>query len=415
MENVLLIKTLDSLDFIEAYGYHIITHWGILDKILVLWSLSILYTLGVGVRFQAALPTENIETYGIDKVSGYYGVGSWASWLLTTVAYCIDRLLRKPVPNQAEALLDRYVSGIDLNIIGICCYPMIAGFELLRRSSQVSDNLEQQIACIAASYTVLYTGTGVGLLLTAVCLQRWYWYATDRGAVLFAAISTCSLFIMMAVFICVFLGFPPTDLALQVFLLPTVGHRSQEQIELERLLYKSNLVDRTCTTSFSNYLTSDVGSNLGLVVYPILGLSCIVLPIFNYRPSWSTKLGVELMVIVFEMTSSTICVFLACTLPLGFWVFASPPVTLTSVLDLDQLTVLCLGGALVMASTGIHLIRDAYQALQRIRLRPQHVLALLAGLNHRLRGPAMGTSTHVKAGTPLPAINQGLSEDSASA
>jgi hypothetical protein len=56
--------------------------------------------------------------FGVDQVSGFYGPGSWAAWLLTMASCYADRLL---VPDKPQGSNHSHVLSLDLNLFGRVC------------------------------------------------------------------------------------------------------------------------------------------------------------------------------------------------------------------------------------------------------------------------------------------------------
>ncbi|PVH79879.1 hypothetical protein DL98DRAFT_588878 [Cadophora sp. DSE1049] len=268
---------------------YMVNGWGFFRCICMLYAFGIFYVLGVGLRSQIRPSAISIQIYGIDKLSGYYGPGSWASWLLTIAACCIDRLFRKPA-DQAKGSLRRFFSGIDFNIIGIYSYPIIAGFDLLLSSSHDVEIHANRIGCLAASLAVVKMGTGLGILLACICIRRWHQYRTEAAAAIFSAVATCTLFTISSVFDCILIGLQPSDFVLTFLLLPDTGHRSQRGSDLARLFKDSGLLHTHAYDGYIPALTSLFGNKdvttLGrLVVYPMLGFRAWS---FSFRsPGWN--------------------------------------------------------------------------------------------------------------------------------
>ncbi|KAK0117535.1 hypothetical protein ONS95_015060 [Cadophora gregata] len=387
----------------------LLLRWDIVEITLVIYSISILYAIGKGLRYRAAISTIDIGMYGIDKVSSYYGPGSWASWLFTTAACCLDRLFRKPEPYQAGKLSHRYFTGIDLNIIGVYSYPMVAGFDLLTRSKHYFQYPMMQVSCLAAPSTVLHVGTGLGILLTSICFRRWYLYGTELAAVFIGALATCTFILMYSVFDCWLLGCSPTDLALGFFLLPRLAHRTHRRNELIRLFQHSKHAQIVsyfgCLLAPTSIFDNSCVTDLGVVLYPVVGLAGLVRLFSKSRLSWRTPLltlGVTIALYGADLCLFMLFMYLAYMFPVYFWLYPSPPLTSTSVLDLDQLSVLCLGGALVFISSGVRLIDNDSWVLEKLWALSRHVSLRLARLNRNLCGITRRQEIRVEADIPLP-------------
>ncbi|KAH7381053.1 hypothetical protein BKA64DRAFT_647882 [Cadophora sp. MPI-SDFR-AT-0126] len=384
--------------------------WNCLSGICIFCSFGIFYVLGAGLRNQIVIPAAAIRPLGIDKVSSYYGPGSWASWLLTTAACCIDRIFRKPDIEQPKGSIHKFFSGIDLNIIGVFSYPMIAGIDLLLMSNHDFDNSPVQYGRPIASVAVLHLGIGVGILLTVICVRRWVQYEIGLAAVIFSAFATWTLCTMLNVSVRQLLGVPLKDILLPFFVLPRTGQLSEREVAYFRLLQLSGLYPTAFDGAYISMLIFAIRevTDLGWVLYPILGLSGLLLLLSSSRQSDRTPFitqGVTTAVHTVLISSATISLILICLFSMHIWLSASPPPTTTSMLDLDQLSSLCLGGVLIYVGSGIRLLDDGSWVWQQLWGIIHQILACLAGLYHRLHSIYRRQATQAEDGIPLPSIS----------
>ncbi|KAH6707895.1 hypothetical protein BKA61DRAFT_739149 [Leptodontidium sp. MPI-SDFR-AT-0119] len=327
---------------IEEFKEYIFNDWGLLKFVFILYTLGIFYVLGSGLRGSKIPPSESITLYGIDRVSGYYGPGSWAAWLLTAAACCIDRLFRKPkAVDRIESSARRSFAGMDVNIIGESAIEM---------------------GCLSASLVVLKIGTELGVLLASICLRRWGEHGVDKAPAIFSSLSACVLLLMDVAFDCILIDLTPRDAALNIFLVPRAVTQPPPTSALATLMAKSQLLE---TDSYIPLLSSlatggDMNGVGMMVVYPSLFFCLIFFLLYSKRRmNWRVPLyafATIFTVHVAFFVTFTFIFFLSYVFPVYFWSFTSPPTTLASIMDLDQLSFLFLGGALIVVNSGVQLV-----------------------------------------------------------
>ncbi|KAL5315331.1 hypothetical protein ACEPPN_016198 [Leptodophora sp. 'Broadleaf-Isolate-01'] len=324
---------------IEEFKEYIFNDWGLLKFVFILYTLGIFYVLGSGLGGSKIPPSESITLYGIDRVSGYYGPGSWAAWLLTAAACCIDRLFRKPkAVDRIESSARRSFAGMDVNIIGVYSYPIIAGVDLLQRTRHDFDSEESAIemGCLSASLVVLKIGTELGVLLASICLRRWGEHGVDKAPAIFSSLSACVLLIMDVAFDCILIDLTPRDAALNIFLVPRAVTQPPPTSALATLMAKSQLLE---TDSYIPLLSSlatggDMNGVGMMVVYPSLFFCLIFFLLYSKRRmNWRVPLyafATIFTVHVAFFVTFTFIFFLSYVFPVYFWSFTSPPTTLAS-------------------------------------------------------------------------------------
>lgn len=102
------------------------------------------------------------ERYGIPLVSGLYGIGSWAAWILVVTATLVDKLFvtEKDTPEN-----NAHIWGADLNLAGAFAYPVIASIDILANMHRYFDDdvvVEQDMARMDAPLVALREGIVLG-------------------------------------------------------------------------------------------------------------------------------------------------------------------------------------------------------------------------------------------------------------
>ncbi|PVH79885.1 hypothetical protein DL98DRAFT_515787 [Cadophora sp. DSE1049] len=344
----------------------------LVEFFFALYTLGILYILCSGLINFKIPSGDAITIYGIDKVSGFYGPGSWAAWLLTTMACCIDRLFHQPRQvNRPRKSILSLKSGIDLNLIAVYSYPIIAGVDLLRRSRHdFSDEASSSdIGCIAASLTVLRMGAGLGTLLAGLYARRREIHQTPLLPVLLSITASLTLFIMSVTFDFILIDFRAQDFALNLFGLP--GHEFQLEPSgtgLGALLKKSKLIDEEARLPLlALYFT---GGDMAIVPRTMLSIILLFIAansLMMYEPSWRLVpriLGTVFVVYLGVAVLLTMSTFFGVFFCIHFWFVTDIPITMARLGDLDQLSVLCLSGVLILVTTLVDVV-PGYGKLKR--------------------------------------------------
>ncbi|KAK0117529.1 hypothetical protein ONS95_011869 [Cadophora gregata] len=332
---------------------------------LSIYTFGIFYILCSGLINFHAPSEELIAEYGIDKVSGFYGPGSWAAWLLTTMACCIDQLFnRRPRVDLPQGRLLNSKSGMNINLIAVYSYPLIAGVDLLWRSSQHDFSKEAssiEIGCIAASLTVLRMGAGLGTLLSIFCIRRQVIHPTSLVSVILTIAASSTLFIMSLTFDIILIGFRAKDFALNLFGLPGPNFQLETPNSgLAALLQTSNLVgEQARLPRLALYF---IGGDMAIAPRIILSFLSIFTPVsllFTYGASWGLvpRTLVTVFIVYLGMALLfTLSTFFVTFFGWYFWTGTDIPITIARLGDLDQLSVLCLSGVLIVVSTLMKLV-----------------------------------------------------------
>lgn len=163
----------------------------------ILFTASIFYIAISGLvkfsKWQATLPSpeewEEGKQFGIDKVSGFYGPGNWAAWLLTLGSCCLKRLRIKEKKPSDKFL---HIVGLDMDPLLSYAYPIIAAIDIL------------ELGSLAASGLVFVTGLGFGSGLALMCVR-----SNNRGMLRrrTASFSLTGLLFLWLVYFVLFFAF----------------------------------------------------------------------------------------------------------------------------------------------------------------------------------------------------------------
>ncbi|KAH6707896.1 hypothetical protein DL95DRAFT_411819 [Leptodontidium sp. 2 PMI_412] len=215
---------------------------------LFLYTLGIFYIIIAGLATPSSLTDDDVSKYGIDKVSGFCGPGSWAAWLFTAAACCLSRLLR-----DSNSYNDTYTStaALDLDLVATFAYPCIAaGDAILRLQNAASDTLSSSnLGCIATPLIVVKTGAGVCVLLAMICTRNWKQKSGRGISASFASVSALFLVYSAVAFDIIIAGIPPRNiLAGVLFLLsPVYPPTTPQSTSLSKLLFASGLLSPAIT------------------------------------------------------------------------------------------------------------------------------------------------------------------------
>ncbi|KAH7381058.1 hypothetical protein BKA64DRAFT_685574 [Cadophora sp. MPI-SDFR-AT-0126] len=335
------------------------------EFLFVLYTFGIFYILCSGlINFQKP-SDDSVTLYGIDGVSGFYGPGSWAAWLLTTLACCIERLFhRRQAINRPQKSTLSFKSGIDLNLVAVYSYPIIAGVDLLRRCRRYdfsSPAASSEIGCIAASLTVLRMGTGLGTLLSGLSIRKRVIHQTSLLPAVFTIGASSVLFVMSVTFEFILIGTRFQDFALNLFGLP--GRKIQSNppdAGLGVLLENSALVDEVVRLPLlALYFGGGDFAIVPRMILPICLFYSFVAGLLMYGPSgrlFPQILGIVLVGYLGIIVLLMMATFLAVFFSVHFWQVTDVPITTASIGDLDQLSVLCLSGVLIVVNSLIEML-----------------------------------------------------------
>lgn len=132
------------------------------------------------------------KLFGIDKVSGYYGPGGWAAWLLLVTSCCIDRGLGTEKSSDAKKA---HLLGLDLNIVVAYLYPIATGVSFIQDIQLYlgDDMTEDTMGTLAAQLVTMRTGASLGQGIALICLSGWMIGRTNGLTAIFSVV--CSLFL----------------------------------------------------------------------------------------------------------------------------------------------------------------------------------------------------------------------------
>ncbi|KAG4433860.1 hypothetical protein IFR05_010646 [Cadophora sp. M221] len=316
--------------------------------LLLLYTLSILYIITVGLATPSTLTEDDITKYGIDKVSGFYGPGSWAAWLLTAASCCLSRLLRKP-NSHSDTFPFQSTFMLDLDIVATFAYPCIAAADAILRLQHVSSDAfsNSDLGCIVTPMIVVKTGAGIGLLLATICTRNEKQKSGSGRSAVFTSLSALFLISSTVGFDLIIAGIPPRNILAGVLLLPSsVYPRTDSQsTNLSKLLFTSDLLSPAITGPSDCPFPQEKDlfkatalcftytcAGLALVLcnkfgQPIMSLAT---PVIFFLPIvcmhimfWSLVIGIQFAIFYFMYQH---------------WALNHLPLTIASVLDLDQLS-----------------------------------------------------------------------------
>jgi hypothetical protein len=132
--------------------------------LVCIFTLSWILIAGLVTSTKPWQSQDDQARYGIYQVSGFYGPGSWGTWLLTVISCLIRRkyATEKPVEEKHA-----HLGGMDIDIVVAYGYPLIAAMDtLLHLPYYISnDVLEEDLGRLSASLVVARLGAIVGILL----------------------------------------------------------------------------------------------------------------------------------------------------------------------------------------------------------------------------------------------------------
>lgn len=94
-------------------------------------SAILLWTMTTALSGKNSIDSDiawGLTTYGVERVSGFYGPGSWGAWLLTVVACFLDRAFAEEKRKEDKR---SHMLGLDINLVAAYAYPLIAAVDLL--------------------------------------------------------------------------------------------------------------------------------------------------------------------------------------------------------------------------------------------------------------------------------------------
>jgi hypothetical protein len=315
---------------------------------------------------------EYIELYGLDKVSGFYGPGSWAAWLFTLVSCCFDRLVpsAKKGPPHTEGL---HVLSIDLELVAAFGYPLIASFDLILRlySHHRDETSTNHIACMAAAHTVAKMGTGLNFMLAFICFFSWLGGSSRFWSVVFGAFSTLFMLCTIMVFDVIYFGFEYHQLIASLFLSPGFGRGNDlwEETRLHLLARNSDLFSTWQMVGYLGYYLWSMSPWTALFGFPLslsAGFLAVSIPSCGIAWGFKPELVFLQVVVTIHLTIWACMIFWSYIVSFflfEIWFANGIPLSMASILDLDQLSVFLISGALVVANTWLRIFLENKELL----------------------------------------------------
>lgn len=263
-------EVLDATDALEPFKIDIVTANRIMG---VICSLFILRMIIQGLLFDPLdHSVEHINTYGLQNVSGFYGPGSWAAWLLALLSCCLNRLFRSQEKRSHGTRLT-YAFVIDLDLVAAFGYPLMASVDLILRlhSYHQDPDFNSHLACMAAAHAVIRIGTGPSFVLALLCFVGWINGVSRYWSAVFGAYSTLLIISANVAFDLLYFSFETHQLISRVFLRPRFA------LVAETRLYtsvgnSSLFVTRWSWAQFGYMLSGDV---VGTSIWVVLFVLCM--------------------------------------------------------------------------------------------------------------------------------------------
>lgn len=334
---------------------------------------------------------EQINTYGLKNVSGFYGPGSWAAWLLTLLSCCLNRLFRSQQKRSHGERL-KHAFAIDLDLVAAFGYPLIASVDLILRlhSYRQDTDFKSHMACMAAAHAVIRVGTGPSFVLALLCFVGWINGVSRYWSAIFGVCSTMLIICANVAFDLFYFGFETRQLISRLFLRPRFA--AVRKTRLYTLVGDSGLFVTRWSWAQFGYMLSG-GSVAETSIWVVLFVPCMGLLVYIFAdpvaPVWLSlrKLHripwflLAFLLVYFlsdaAVWASTIFItYIVSFFLFQVWFVSGIPPTMGSIMDLDQMSVLLLSGVLVVANTGIQISADHKEFL--ITVRESTITALKA-------------------------------------
>ncbi|KAH7323503.1 hypothetical protein BKA65DRAFT_555185 [Rhexocercosporidium sp. MPI-PUGE-AT-0058] len=335
---------------------------------LFIYTLGNFYIIATNLATPTSLTDDNIAKYGIDKVSGFYGPGSWAAWLLTGAACCLSRLLR-------DESYHHDTSKLDLDLVATFAYPCIAATDAILRLRHISSGTlsNSDLGCIITPMIVSKTGAGIGVVLAIVCIRNWMSDSGGGLSVAFATLSSCFLVLSTVAFDIIIAGTPPRNILAAFLVLPNsmFALADSQDTLFRKLLFASDLLSPAFTGLSdipfiqSKRLSSTLIVYLG---YTFMGASFVLkgnlgrsktlflTPFIFLLPILAMHIGLWTFYI-FSRFATFYFIY-------QYWALDHLPLTVASIMDLDQLSTLVIGGVLVFLVNGLSVAPMALAGLK---------------------------------------------------
>ena len=135
--------------------------------------------------------------FGVDNVSGYYGPGAWGGWILLVLSCYINNIFSS-IKDEASPSRNGHIWGIDLDLVGVFIYPMIAAGHMLLCIIHIEH--PRYAASLMASQSVLAV---FQIIIPPLVWLIWFRAsASDRNWSRKASFAVCLLILCSFVHVC---------------------------------------------------------------------------------------------------------------------------------------------------------------------------------------------------------------------
>lgn len=139
----------------------------------VVWNFTIAIEQAISIKTKpGSWDSDEIicERYGVPLVSGFYGVGCWALWLLIVISVIISKtFMAEDDPHDRWG----HIFNLNINLIGAFAYPFVASIDVLAKMhTYFSDDevSERDMARFDAPVVVIWEGMVLVPLIMVACV-----------------------------------------------------------------------------------------------------------------------------------------------------------------------------------------------------------------------------------------------------
>ncbi|CZR68891.1 uncharacterized protein PAC_18792 [Phialocephala subalpina] len=295
----------------------------------------------------ASLTTTEIAIYGIDNVSGFFGPGAWAAWILIAASFCIDRLYKKTEHEDVEGSI---FSGLDPNLFAAFSYSSIAAVDLLIRLRHHTSphDLLKNSGSLVATVAVVKLGAGLGILLCVICLWCSRKEQPSTLAKWYYLLSTAFMIVVVMVFDVIYQGVvlgPYEFGATFLFLQRPFEHYNTRLGQL----VQEKLIGELLLGVFAKFLVRTFPPVVTFFLYLVYIMLASTHSFAPDRPQIVPN-GVHIVISLY--------IFRLLFFGYEIWVGFSIPRTTAPIMDLDQFSALILTGVFPLLGTVAGLLRQ---------------------------------------------------------
>jgi hypothetical protein len=129
--------------------------------------------------------------FGISDVSGFYGPGSWAAWMLTFASCFLARIF---VDEKQTGEKWAHLLTLDVNLVSAYAYPLVAAVDVLLHTRTIywlgEEASSRYFGPMSASIAVLRTGAVFGAFLSIVLGLNWWRTRKHLRSLVFSCLLT---------------------------------------------------------------------------------------------------------------------------------------------------------------------------------------------------------------------------------